>query len=177
VAVVIPKGRLLTIDDLDRFPNDGNRYELIEGSLHVTPSPIRPHQEGVANVFRLIDRAAPPDLTVLFAPMDVVLGPATVLQPDILVFRVAEQDYQKIWTTPLLTVEVLSPSTRLYDLSLKLEVYRTAGVGSYWVVDTENHEVQIWDWSGDEPVEHKVSGDDELTVTFPFEVTIRPSAL
>ncbi len=175
--VMMPAGRPFTIDDLDRFPDDGNRYELIEGSLHVTPSPALPHQEAVANAFRLLDRACPPDRKVLFAPLDLVLGPATVVQPDVLVLTIDERDDTKVWSTPLLVVEVLSPSTRSYDLTLKRRAYREGGVGSYWVVDPNRPAVTVWTWTDDGETEHEVTGGDALELTRPFPVTVVPSAL
>lgn len=176
-TVVMPAGRLFTIDDLDRFPDDGNRYELIEGSLHVTPSPLLPHQEAVANAFRLLDRACPPDRKVLFAPLDIVLGPATVVQPDVMVLTIDERDEAKVRSTPLVVVEVLSPSTRSYDLSLKRRVYREGGVGSYWVVDPTRPAVTVWTWNGEDETEQEVTGDDALELTWPFPVTVVPAAL
>lgn len=173
----MPAGRLFTIDDLDRFPDDGNRYELIEGSLHVTPSPLLPHQEAVANVFVLLRGASPPDRKVLFAPLDIPLGPATVVQPDVLVLTIDERDDTKVRSTPLLVVEVLSPSTRSYDLTLKRRVYREGGVGSYWVVDPTVPSVTVWTWAGDDETEHEVTGDDTLELTWPFPVTVVPSSL
>ena len=85
VAVVLPTGRPYTVDDLERFPDDGNRYEIVEGSLHVSPAPMPRHQVVVANLHRALHDACPPHLRVLFAPLDIVLARDTVLQPDLLV--------------------------------------------------------------------------------------------
>src|SRR2546430_8244562 len=65
--IFIPRGRPLTVDDLDDFPQDGNRYELIEGSLHVTPAPLFDHQRVVGNLHVILRLACPPELEVVLS--------------------------------------------------------------------------------------------------------------
>ena len=166
-----------TIDDLATFPDDGNRYELIEGSLHVTPSPIRIHQRVHSNLFGLLRDACPPHLEVLSAPFDVVLGPATVVEPDVLVTEVDSPGEKRLEVPPVLVVEVLSPSTRLYDLGTKRLVYREAGVGAYWVVDPADPSLTAWRWDGDHEAEQRIEGDTTATVDWPYEITVTPSRL
>jgi len=177
MAVTLPAGPPYTIDDLDRFPSDGNRYELIEGSLHVTPSPAMNHQQVVANLHLLLHDACPPPLNVLFAPLDVILGPATVLVPDVLVIPSEIEGLKRVPTAPLLVVEVLSPSTRDYDLGTKWRVYQEAGVGSYWVVDPLEPSVRVWTWDEGNASDATVTGDEALEIDWPFAVTVVPSAL
>jgi Uma2 family endonuclease len=74
-------------------------------------------------------------------------------------------------------VEILSPSTRAHDLGTKLRVYREAGVGAYWVVDPTAPGVTVWTWRGGDEVERDTTGDDALDETWPFPVTVIPSAL
>lgn len=81
----LPSGRGLTCADLDSVPDDGWRYELIDGVLIVSPAPRLVHQRVVAGMYRALHAACPPGLEVLFAPLDVVLAEDTKLQPDILV--------------------------------------------------------------------------------------------
>ncbi len=75
----------LTRDDLDRMPDDGHRYELIDGNLVMTPAPSWAHQNAVANLLFQLKLTCPTELCVLTAPFDVVLASDTVMQPDILV--------------------------------------------------------------------------------------------
>ena len=70
---LLPQSRPLTRDDLDALPDDGHRYELIDGALIVTPAPSRTHQTIVGELFVLLHAACPHHLQVLLAPFDVVL--------------------------------------------------------------------------------------------------------
>jgi len=177
MAVTLPRGRDFTIEDLERFPSDdGCRYELIEGSLHVTPPPQIPHQRAARNLSRILEDACPPELEVFGLPLSVVLGPATALEPDLLVIRADTDDLARVTSPPLLVVEVLSPSTRAYDLGTKRQVYEAAGVGAFWVVDTDVPWVHAWTW-GDQPGEGQAEGEDVLRIAWPFPVEIRPSDL
>ena len=166
-----------TIDDLDGFPQDSNRYELIEGSLHVTPAPIRMHQRVSMNLVRLLDAAAPADVELLYAPFGVKLGPDTLVEPDIVVTRVDAPGDKLLEAAPLLVIEILSPRTRLYDLGTKRLVYREAGVGAYWAVDPSVANLIAWRWDGDTETEVAVEGDAAATLDWPFAVTVTPARL
>ncbi len=80
----------LTRDDLDLMPDDGCRYELIDGVLVVSPSPPHRHQRAVGRLAILLEDACPDDLEVLFAPFDVALADDTVMIPDLIVARRSE---------------------------------------------------------------------------------------
>lgn len=172
----MPLGHEFTVDDLDRFPSDGNRYELIEGSLHVTPSPSLPHQRALSALFVALHTACPPEFEVLFAPLDVIFGPTTVLQPDVFVLP-AGVSGQRVLTTPLVAAEVLSPSTRAYDLTLKRDVYRSAGIGLYLVLDVDRGSMTVWTWTEGDETKRIVTGDEHLELDWPFPVTLVPSDL
>src|SRR3954469_8788645 len=111
-VTVLPRGRALTRADLERMPDDGHRYELVDGTLVVTPAPSPRHQIVLARLHRLLADACPADLLVLFAPLDVTLDDSTVLQPDLLVSSAADFTDRDLPVAPLLALEVLSPSTR-----------------------------------------------------------------
>ena len=81
----LPAGRAYTVDDLESLPDNGHRYELIDGSLLVTPAPSKRHQIAVGRLYQVLDRAAPDGLTVVVAPYEWRLGSQTALQPDLLV--------------------------------------------------------------------------------------------
>src|SRR3954470_13652995 len=116
---LLPQSRPLTRSDLDALPDDGHRYELIDGALIVTPAPSWQHQTIVGELHVLLHAACPAHLQVLLARFDVVLALNTVVQPDLLVARRSDLTLRDLPTAPLLAVEVLSPSTRLIDLALK----------------------------------------------------------
>jgi Uma2 family endonuclease len=177
-VTTLPRGRPLTRADLEQVPDDGHRYELIDGSLVVTPAPRPLHQVVSGNLFLLLRAGCPSGLAVLFAPLDVALAEDTVLQPDLLVARRSDFTERDLPVAPLLAVEVLSPSTRLIDLSLKRARYQAAGCPSYWVVDPDEPSLVAWELQRHEYVERAhVSGDQTLRAEAPFAVSVTPSEL
>ncbi len=183
----LPRSRPLTYDDFDALRDavdDGHRYELIDGVLIVTPGPAFPHQRAVGNLHLLLRAACPDDLEVLLAPFDVVLPGdlATVVQPDLLVARSSDFTYRNLPTAPVLAVEVLSPSTRSFDLHLKKDRFRRGGFAHYWVVDPAEPSVTAWRLSGagDTAVYDLVGearDDETLDLEGPFALSLVPRAL
>ena len=177
---VLPHGRPFTVDDLEGMPDDGNRYELIDGMLHVSPAPVPRHQVVLGELFVQLYTACPPDLLVVVAPMDVQPDRSNSLQPDILLTRPSDFGPKNLTVAPLLAVEVLSPSTRLYDLNTKRFAYEKMGVASYWVVDPTGSGAltvfELDDRGRYRQVAH-VEGDEEFHATRPFPVTIVPARL
>ncbi len=176
--VGIPHGRLFTVDDLEAMPDDGNRYELFDGSLHVSPAPGARHQKIVAKLVVALDSACPPELHVLPAPFAVRPSPTTELQPDILVAREEDLTEKLLPVAPVLAVEVLSPSTVLNDLNNKKAVYERMGVPSYWVVDPQQPGITVFelvDGKYDQVAE--VKDGDVLEVARPFAVRVAPREL
>ena len=177
---VVPRGRPFTVDDLEGMPDDGNRYELIDGMLHVSPCPIPRHQVVGGEMFFALRLACPPGFLVMTAPMDVQPDRLTSLQPDVLVACPGDFSPKNLPRAPLLAVEVLSPSTRLYDLNTKKSAYEKMGVPSYWVVDPNGPvALSVFELDADgkyQQVAH-VEGDEEFVATRPFPVTIVPAWL
>jgi Uma2 family endonuclease len=160
------------------MPDDGHRYELIDGMLVMTPAPVRIHQRVVAGIYRLLFAAAPPELEVLFAPFDVVLSDDTIIQPDVLVARRDDFTQRDLPKAPLLAVEVLSPSTRRYDLMLKFSRLEAAGCPSYWVIDPDTPELIAWELrDGAYAQVAKATGDEVARLTLPYEVSVVPADL
>ena len=140
-----------TFEDYLRLPDDGQRYEVLRGNLHVTPAPAYDHQFSVSrlNLF-LGSLALKKDLgVVLVAPFDVRLPRrlADPVEPDLIFFRKGNepQSGDKLFTgVPDLVVEVLSPKTRRMDKGTKLEIYQEAGIPEYWLVDPLSRTVVIY---------------------------------
>ena len=177
-VTIMPRSREWTVDDLDALPDDGFRYELVDGVLLVSPSPLVPHQLGLTGVQYLLHAAAPPGLRVLPAPLDIVFSRTRLLQPDVVVLHERQLTGRKVDGVPLLAVEVLSRSTRATDLTLKRLVLEEAGVASYWLLDTDEPSLTVLELTGggyDEVA--VVRGDERLTVERPFPVTLVPSEL
>lgn len=175
----LPRGRAFTVADLDALPDDGNRYELIDGALVVTPSPIWQHQGVVVQLTVLLDSACPPDLKVFVAPLDVRLADDTNVQPDLLVARRSDLTETNLPVAPVLAVEILSPSTRTIDLHSKRERLRRAGCPSYWVIDPADGHLTAWDLDEHEQYVEvaDLTADQTWTATRPFAVTITPRTL
>lgn len=179
---VIPHAGPLTRDDLELLRSaqgeSGVRYELLDGSVIVTPSPGRWHQTAAFELARLLRDAKPNDLVVLMAPFDVGLAEDTVLQPDILVARRAELTDTDLPAPPVLAVEVLSPSTRRIDLTLKHDRFRETGCPSYWVVDPLEPSVTVWELRGINYAEVLTARDvEQVEVTAPFPLEFTPASL
>jgi len=142
----------LTIDMLDDFPDDGTRYELLEGMLLVTPAPSYAHQIVATRLATMLTNALAGDAQVV-AVGAIQRGKDTQLQPDVLVcppeFRptLNWRDIRGWW----LAVEVLSPSSRLYDRDVKRGAYLALGVREYWIVDPGDCSVEVWSRAHNEP--------------------------
>jgi Uma2 family endonuclease len=174
----LPQSRPLTRDDLETMPDDGHRYELLDGILIVSPAPRPRHQEAVASLLVVLRQAAPRDLLVLTAPLDVALTNDTVLQPDVLVARRSDFSERDLPTAPLLAIEVLSPHTRRFDLLLKRDRLQTAGCPSYWVVDVDEPSIIAWQLVDGVYVEvGRAAGSQRIQLSQPFEVAFSPAEL
>jgi Uma2 family endonuclease len=161
MGMPLPKDRF-TVDALETMPDDGRRYELIDGVLFVTPAPSRLHQRAqIAFVFRLLPYARALGLELLVAPTDVRASDSTQTQPDILVLPLwfAGRDttrweqMSRLW----LALEVLSPATQHADREIKREVYLGNGVREYWIVDTAARCVERWTAATGTPVVERAS--------------------
>ena len=142
MAATIP---YYTVDDLERFPPDGNRYELLDGVLLVTPAPSYLHELVVSRIVRHLIAAVPPALGVVFTRGAVSLPPKTQLEPDVLVLpakRPASDKWQDV-TEHWLAVEVLSRSSHMYDREFKRDAYLALGVREVWLVDKNDRSVEV----------------------------------
>lgn len=174
----LPFGRPLTRADLEGLPDDGHRYELIDGSLIVSPGPALPHQDVVGNLHLLLRAACPPHLKVVLAPFAVALADDTEVQPDLLVAPRGQFTRKELPGPPLLAVEVLSPSTRRVDLLLKRDRLQSAGVASYWLVDPDEPSLLALELRDGSYVEvAHVCGDEACELSAPFPVRIVPTEL
>ena len=137
-----------TADMVRALPEDRNRYEVVYGELLVTPSP-RPWHEIIVERFIVeIDQylRREPVGIVLGSRADISWTPDTLVQPDVFVVPIDEArtldwaQYHRL----LLVIEVLSPSSVGPDRFLKRRRYQEAAVPLYWIVDGDEHSVEVW---------------------------------
>lgn len=163
--------------DLDQLPDDGSRYELVDGLLLVSPSPTERHQRTLLPLAVLLSAASPPELRVYVAPLDVRLSERVQVQPDVLVVEDGPAR-NRLDRLPVLCVELLSPDTRRHDLVLKRRAYERAGVASYWLVDPLRPCLTVLELQDGAYVEvAHVAGEQAWTARLPYPVTITPADL
>jgi Uma2 family endonuclease len=177
----LPTDRPFTIDDLDLLPDDGNRYELDDGVLVVTPPPTMGHQRVVHRLAVTLDAACPAEYEVL-PGSGVQISQVQYRIPDIVVIRAGSAQFTDISATesPVLAVEVASPPTAIYDRNRKNDVYAAFGISSYWIVtpDPDKPMITAYDLrDGRYELTAEVGGDDLFTGTRPFACEIVPASL
>ena len=136
-----------TVEDLDAFPDDGQHYELLDGVLLVTPAPAQHHQAILSRLMApLLAAVLPSGRGMVASPGRIQSGRNVRLEPDILVYP-APANLKADWTdirSWWLAVEVLSPSTRVYDTEWKRHAYQALGVEAVWLADPRSGMITTW---------------------------------
>ena len=138
-----------TYKDYAAIPDDGRRYEIVDGVLYMTPAPNEAHQTTVGRLFRYLAVQVEDSGhgRVYIAPFDVELALNVVVQPDVVI--VLNENLEKITDSriigaPDLVVEVASPGTMGYDRTRKLQAYARAGVPEDWIADPWSRTVEVF---------------------------------
>jgi Uma2 family endonuclease len=176
----LAEGRPFTVHDLEAMPDDGRRYEIIDGMLLVTPAPGWSHQEMSAALYVVLHAACPPELRVLLAPFALRTAPTNEVQPDVLVARYNDLTEACLPVAPVLVAEALSLSTQLNDRNTKKAHYERLGVPSYWLLNPVQPgalEVHELDEQGRYQLMATVTGDEVFVAHQPFPVQICPARL
>jgi Uma2 family endonuclease len=177
----LPTDRPLTVEDLDLLPDDGNKYELDDGVLVVSPAPALNHQFVLARLTVLLDAARPAEFLVLPGP-GVEMTKYQYRIPDLVVVRVDSVGFEdkSVTRPPVLAIEIASPSTAIYDRNRKKDVYAGFGIASYWIVTPSldkprlvAHELR----RGSYRQVADVCGDQVFPATRPFRVEVVPAEL
>lgn len=134
--------------DFAALPDDGNRYEVIDGELHVTPAPRPLHQRIATKLAIVLEPFVEHHRLgwVVTGPVDVLFGPRDYLEPDLIFLRRENEAFlseRGIEGPPDLVVEILSPSTAPRDRGIKRERYALHGVPEYWIVDAAARTVEV----------------------------------
>lgn len=143
----------LTYEDFVKLPDDGNRYEIIDGELIVNPAPVPFHQRVVRKLLVRLDAyfESQGGGEVFQSPIDVVLEEGNVVEPDLIVIlrgRAHLLGPKNVQGAPDLVIEVLSEGTRRYDERDKRQLYERCGVDEYWIVDPVIELVKIYRRAG-----------------------------
>lgn len=173
VAVAVKRW---TLEELHSLPDDGNKYELINGELFVTPAPAYEHERLAAKLTRILEPyVARHALGYVFHPRAVFQRDGSETEPDAMV--VPETPKGTVdWNTaptPLLVVEIVSPTTRRRDREHKRRFYLEHDVPEYWIVDPERAEVlQVLAGSADATCRDRLlwkpqGASDALTIDVP----------
>ena len=172
-------GQPFTVEDLDKLPDDGRRYELLDGVLIVSPRPTTVHQLAASLLTTRLTISCPDDFYVVAEPA-VQVNDKTEFDPDIVVVRREDVGGAKFWTPPLLAIEIRSPSTAIVDRNAKLAAYERFGVASYWIFDPspEQPELTVFELrDGSYQQIAQASGSSALRIERPFSVEIIPAKL
>jgi Uma2 family endonuclease len=137
-----------TVEERNALPDDGNRYEVVDGELLVTPAPTWRHQNAALELaVTLKAYAERHGLQCMIAPADVTFSPRRVVEPDVFVVPTVQgrppsrfEDVGRL----VLAVEILSPSTARADRHVKRRVYQSEGIPEYWIVDAANRYIERW---------------------------------
>jgi Uma2 family endonuclease len=148
------------------LPDDGNRYELFDGELLVTPSPGPLHQWALSCLWNLLAPYIHRNQLgfVMASPADLHLGGKQLSQPDLFVTR-HPPPHPTDWSlfpNPILVVEILSPSSAHADRFRKRRVFQLAGIPEYWIVDLDGRNVERW-----KPGDERAESCDEIFVWHP----------
>ena len=158
-----------TLEDYYAIP-DERRVELIDGVIYDMAAPSVLHQKILGQLylqFQACAEAHGEDCEVFLSPCDVRLNEdnQTMLQPDLFVLcRKVDISARFVSGAPDLVVEILSPSTRSKDMLLKLNKYYEAGVREYWIIDPQNKEVFVYDFSDPDFKPENYSFDSKIPI-------------
>ncbi|MBN6052768.1 Uma2 family endonuclease, partial [Nonomuraea sp. RK-328] len=178
---VLPGVPPFTVDDLLKFPDDRNRYELFNGSLLVSPAPTPLHQRVTSRICRILEDTAPLELELL-QTVNLRVSDVDLWIPDVVVVPAAATETVGLMFSPRdirLAVEVVSPSSRAQDRLLKAGAYAAAGIPAYWRVEMdEGPTVYVYELDGKTygpPPAHKAGTVAEFQA--PFPVSFDPADL
>lgn len=165
---------------VDQRP-DEEHYEVVDGVPVMSPSPGGRHQFAVMQLGILLSGACPDDHVVLPAPFDWLLWEKPRLQirePDLLVVKRSVARQPRLAETPLLAVEILSPTSFERDVVAKRHEYARVGLSHYWIVDPQTPQIAAYELTdGELTLTTHASGDGIFTVSTPLRLRLKPSDL
>ncbi|WP_062993297.1 Uma2 family endonuclease [Nocardia anaemiae] len=189
MAMPIPRSDRWTAEDLDHMPEDGLRYEVLNGQLVVNAAPKPRHQWLIQWLARALADTVPPGYVVLEG-VGVLIGDDEPIPDVMVVTGPIDWDARGVPAEQVeLVVEVVSKSTTLQDRMVKPVLYASAGIPNYWRVEINPFKGQLlnetlpvlfaYALGPDETYEptHRVAAGDTATLRSPFEFTVDPASL
>jgi Uma2 family endonuclease len=171
----------LTIDDLDLLPDDGRRYEIIDGSLLVSPPALPRHQVGATQLLHALHAAAPDHFITLAGGAGIIRRPDRFLVPDVVVVSRASIDEPAKGFDArdvVVAVEVVSPSNPSNDLVLKRALYADLGIPHYWILDSRGEpQLDVLRLCGGRYEETTLRAAERISLVEPFGITLCPEEL
>ncbi|MCY3021047.1 MAG: Uma2 family endonuclease [Planctomycetota bacterium] len=159
-----------TYEEYRTLPENGRHYQVVDGDLIMSPSPTFRHQLIIMELSRRLAGFVADNRrgVVLFAPLDVILSEENVFQPDILYISNERRSVilrEGLRGAPDLCVEVLSPSNRELDLTVKRLTYAKFGLPELWIVDPDADTLQLFRLQENHQAPLKVFGANDTLAT------------
>jgi len=175
--MVKPAKVVWTYDDLRNMPEDGNRYEVIDGELLGTPSPGTRHQSAQKNLtVLLVEQVERRGRGIVFpAPTDLIINQTRCVVPDVMVVAQARTNFiteAGVECAPDLVVEIVSPSSARNDREIKRKLYASIGVREYWIADPARKVIDVLALGESDYHEHGVFGPGQVLRSTAFELAI-----
>ena len=167
----LPPGPL-TYEDYCELPDDGKRYEILDGELFVSLAPAPRHQTVLQNLHLILGRFVKDHKlgTIYIAPIDMLLAQTTVAQPDLLFIGSGHDAIvtgRAVEGPPDLAVEILSPSTERKDRTTKATLYARYGIRHYWIVHPTERTIELFELET-ESYRHVVTEKGDAVVRSPL---------
>jgi Uma2 family endonuclease len=180
--LIAADSRPLTYADLEHFPNDGKRREVVGGKLYVSPAPLKKHQRLSGRVYRFFydEIEATGRGEIYYAPVDVRFPTGEQVQPDLIVLlnrSVSRYRGNTVFGPPDIVVEILSPSSVAYDRVEKARLYAAQGVPEYWLADADRPELAILALRDGQYVQVQPEPDGRLRSTVVPDLVVDPAQL
>ncbi|GAA1438356.1 Uma2 family endonuclease [Nocardiopsis tropica] len=181
IGKTVPKPGPLTVDDLQHTPDDGRRYELVDGRLDVAPAPVFLHSRVESRLAIHLGVLAPDECEVVTSPgINFNSDRSHHRIPDLVVIRAEDEESPYLTRPPLLAVEVVSPESVFRDHHTKRREYAEFGIPSYWVITPDRDKSSIIELRLENGEYAEVSaafGEEVFETDAPFPVRVVPQWL
>ncbi|MFC5407430.1 Uma2 family endonuclease [Cohnella soli] len=162
------KEQQATYDTYAEMPDDGNRYEVLNGTLEMMSGPNLVHQVVSGKLHFTLTQSCNSEYLILVAPLDVILSRTNVLQPDLVLIHRSRSDivtFRGIEGAPDLVVEIISPGSRNRDKVRKMKIYAQHQVPEYWVIDPVSRTLEQYLLSGEAYIIGRLFEGDETVIS------------